>query len=331
MNRLKEELQKEVVEIDAAITFELAALAEKHDPHLLQVLRYGLLGGGKRIRPFLVLMAAALCGKVAAPPYSLAIAFEYLHAATLFHDDIIDQSDMRRGRAAVHKKFGMIAAILAGDFLLTHSMEIVGTHTGQRGLQIFNLATKGMVDGEFWQLRNTVQLNFDESDYQDAVMRKTGLLVSGACEVGGLFAGADEAELAALHFYGIRLGFAFQVVDDLLDYLGEPSLTGKAVGNDLQEAKMTLPLILAIKQAGCADRRRLQDILEDAVFRGTEAAFTEARILIERNGGFSGARQQAAIAVEEGIDALDIFTAPAAERAKGLLQDLGQFVLKRKK
>lgn len=331
LDNLKKESAKEASAIDTEMERDLSLLADKHEPQLLEVLRYGLLGGGKRIRPFLTLMAAALCENSSPPPYFLAVAFEYLHAATLMHDDIIDQSDMRRGKAAVHKKFGIVAAILAGDFLLAHSMEIVGTHTGQRGLEIFNRATKGMVDGEFWQLRNADLLSLGEEDYRAAVMRKTGYLITGSCQIGGLFAGASEAQLEALRCYGEGLGFAFQVVDDLLDYLGNPETTGKEIGNDLREGKMTLPLILAMKNREGAERERLLKILQNNEYRRSREAFTETCVLLRTSGGFELARHQAEAAVKKGVQGLDIFTDSSCERVKKILTALGHFVLQREK
>ncbi len=333
MNDLWAELQKETVRINAAIEHDLEMMAACRDPKLVEILRYGLLGGGKRIRPFLVTMATALCGGKSSDSYPLAIAFEYLHAATLFHDDIIDQSEMRRGKTAVHKKYGAVSAILAGDFLLTHSMEIVGNYTGQAGIEAFNIATKGMVDGEFWQLRNSGSLSLEEQDYREAVMRKTCLLIAAACVIGAIYAGAQAKELAALRCYGENLGFAFQVVDDLLDYLGDSKKTGKALGNDLKEAKMTLPLILAVKHADSIDKRRILAILRDPHFRGSEQAFAEMVLLIEKNSGFTFARQQAENAIEQGNRALHLFSNlnPAGEKAKELLVALGQFVVTREK
>ncbi len=331
MNELRAELQREAARVETAMEQDLARLADRHEQKLLEVLRYGLLGGGKRVRPFLVLQAAALCGREREESLLLAAAFEYLHGATLFHDDIIDQSELRRGRAAVHKKFGTVAAILAGDFLLAHSMEIVAEYTGRRGLVSFNQATRGMVDGEFWQLRNATDFALGERDYKEAVMRKTGLLIIAACEVGGLWGGGSDKELAALRCYGEGVGFAFQIIDDLLDYTGDSAKTGKAVGNDLQEGKITLPLILAIQSANNNEKTRLQQILQDRTLRTEKSSLQEVIQLIEKNGGFSAARNQAETAIKKGIEALDVFTSPAAVPIKQLLAALGEFILRREK
>ncbi len=326
---LRTQLKEGAARINTAIEDDLRLLAADHEPLLVEVLRYGLLGGGKRVRPFLVVNAAELCGRTGPECEKLAIAFEYLHAATLFHDDIIDNSALRRGKAAIHQKFGVVAAILAGDFLLAHSMEIVGEYTGRRGLLSFHLATKGMVDGEFEQLRRTDTTSVDIEAYDRTVMRKTGLLIAVACEVGGLFAGGSDAEVAALRCYGENLGRAFQIVDDLLDYLGDSDSTGKRTGNDLHEGKMTLPLLCALE---CAEvRDRLLEVVADPGIRRRAESLVEVRALITRGGGFTAARREAEEAMQRGIDALALFAAPEAAAARDRLAALGRFVLERER
>ncbi len=330
MSELRRELQKSAARVEQELERDLVRLAESHEQRLLEVLRYSLVDCGKRVRPFLVMLAAALCGeeKDACP---LAIALEYLHGASLLHDDIIDNSQMRRGKPAVHRKFGITEAILAGDFLLAHAMEIVAYYTGRRGLASFNRAARGMVDGEFWQLRNATNIDLSEANYKEAVMRKTGLLIASACEIGGLWGGAKEEELAALRCYGEGLGFAFQIVDDLLDYTGDPVKMGKVVGNDLQEGKVTLPFILAIHHADTVERGRLRALLQDRELRTKKDSLQEVVQLIHKNNGFLVASNRAETAVKEGIAALEVFTAPAAQQARKLLAGLGDFVLKREK
>ena len=257
-------IRRESNRIDAAMHADLDGLAVTMDGLLTEILRYGLFNGGKRLRPLLVVLAARLCGRSDPAVYNLARAFEYLHAATLMHDDVIDNAETRRGRPSVYKKFGLVAAILAGDFLHARSMAIVGELAGTEALSVFSEATGRIVDGEFLQMRNAADLNLLEEDYQRTILGKTGLLIAAACEVGVIWAGRGEEERKAMRDYGIHLGCAFQIIDDLLDYQGDKGKTGKAVGNDLVEGKMTLPLILAVQQADQEDRRRLQDILADA-------------------------------------------------------------------
>jgi len=323
------EIKSEAQKIDSCIRTDLEVIGAEVDPLLVEVLQYGLLSGGKRIRPMLVVLAARACGFAGDEVYRLGCAFEYLHAATLFHDDIIDNSDLRRGKDSVFKKFGVISAILAGDFLHALSMSIVGEMAGPRGLKIFCNATKGMVDGEFMQMRNAENRNMSELNYHDAIMGKTGLLISAACEVGGCFGGGTEEQIAVLRDYGTHLGCAFQIVDDLLDYLGNPDVTGKAVGNDLKEGKMTLPLILTLRSASSEDKQMLDGILADVQRRSTEFAAVHA--LIEKYNGFQKARERAEEGIASALAGLEVFDKQKCGRELAVLRGLAEYVLNRKK
>ncbi len=322
-------IKAEAKVIDQYIRRDLAVLEPESDDLLYQVLEYGLLNGGKRIRPLLVVLSARLCGYRGEDVYKLGCAFEYLHAATLFHDDIIDNSDIRRGSPSVCKKFGTVAAILAGDFLHALAMEIVGKYCGGNGLEIFCNATRGMVDGEFMQLRNADKHNLSELDYHDAIMGKTGLLIAAACEVGAIYGGGDTKSISALREYGVHLGCAFQIIDDLLDYQGDPAITGKAVGNDFLEGKMTLPLILTINDAEKQDRSRLVSLLKK---RKTEKdSFTEVYNIITRCQGFEKAKNKATTAVDNALNALSIFEKRDALAERSVLEGLAHYILVRKK
>ena len=322
-------IRRESSRIDDAMHADLDRLAVTADGLLTEVLNYGLFNGGKRIRPLLVVLAARLCGRSDPEVYNLARAFEYLHAATLMHDDVIDNAETRRGRPSVYKKFGLVAAILAGDFLHARSMAIVGELAGAEALSVFSEATGRIVDGEFLQMRNAADLNLLEEDYQRAILGKTGLLIAAACEVGVIWAGRGNEERNALRAYGIHLGCAFQIIDDLLDYQGDKGKTGKAVGNDLVEGKMTLPLILAVHQADHQDRRRLQEILADAADR--RRVFAEVSRLIEKYNGFSMSRRRAEEAAAAALAQLDVFPDKAGGQEKAILQGLVKYVLEREK
>jgi octaprenyl-diphosphate synthase len=322
---VKEEAEK----IDRYMREDIAQLRPDFDGLLLEVLDYGLFNGGKRIRPLLVVLASRLCGKTDDDAYRLGVAFEYLHAATLFHDDIIDSSETRRGKQSIFKKFGIIAAILAGDFLHAQSMSMVGKYSGQAGLEVFCRATTGMVDGEFMQLRNAQRHNLSELDYYDAIMGKTGLLIAAACEIGAIYGGGNAQSVNALREYGVHLGCAFQIIDDLLDYLGDPGKTGKAVGNDIAEGKMTLPLILAINEADSSDKARLLQILENPDER--VQCLSEVCTIISRYGGFDEARKRAEQEVENAFMVLDIFSENKNSLERNVLQGLALYVISREK
>lgn len=328
-SELLELLKSEASKVDMCMQEDLNALKPETDELLLQVLEYGLFNGGKRVRPLLAVTAARLCGGASEKAYKLGIAFEYLHGATLFHDDIIDQSDTRRGKPCLHKEFGLVHAILAGDFLHAHSMALVGELTGRAGLKIFCKATKGMVDGEFMQLKNAQRHNLSELDYYNAIMGKTGLLISAACEIGGVFGGGSAEEVAALRSYGENLGCAFQIADDLLDYQGDPLKTGKKIGNDLIEAKMTLPLILAVSKANSQDKDRLMVILSDKDLR--KSCFEEVYGLIEKYDGFIESGNRAHQAITTAVKDIQIFSSRNVADERKLLEALAQFVVSREK
>lgn len=322
-------LRAETKIIDNYMRRDLARLEPGIDARLLEVLNYGLFSGGKRIRPLLVAFASRLCGNTDENVYMLGCAFEYLHAATLFHDDIIDNSDTRRGKPSVFKKFGTTAAILAGDFLHALAMATVGKLSGTRGLEVFCSATTGMVDGEFMQLRNAERHTLSEPDYYDAIMGKTGLLISAACEIGAIYGGGTKQYVAALKEYGANLGCAFQIVDDLLDYLGDPVKTGKSRGNDLAEGKITLPLILTMNGAAESDKSRLLSILENQSQR--TQCFSEVCRIIDKYQGFSESKARARSAIDKAVRALSIFTDRNVLHERTVLQGLAGYVLAREK
>jgi octaprenyl-diphosphate synthase len=326
----------EVAKIEKTMRQDLQEATAGADPLLSEVLDYGIFNGGKRLRPLLVVLAAHLCGlreeterKGEKNIYELAIAFEYLHGATLFHDDVIDRADMRRGKPSVNKEFGTVAAILGGDFLHSRSMFLVGELGGIAALKIFCQATNAMVDGEFLQLRNAQNYNLSEDDYFAAVKGKTALLIAATCEIGALFGGGTASEQRALAEYGISLGSAFQIVDDLLDYQGDAVETGKVVGNDFQEGKMTLPLILALGAANSEDKERLLFLIESESER--QDGFSEAYGLIEKYDGFGLSRKRAESIVADAVIGLEIFSGEESQLVLGILNALAQYVLARKK
>ena len=326
---LKEIIVKEAAVVDTFMRRDIELIAAETDPMLVEILEYGLLSGGKRVRPLLVTLAARMCGGEGDAAYELGKAFEYLHAATLIHDDIIDNADTRRGKPSVYNKFGMIGAILSGDFLLSRSMKIIGDMTGGEGLAIFCRATEGIVDGEFKQLRNANKFDMSRSGYYDAILGKTGLLISTACHIGALYGGGDKEQMDQLVKYGEELGYAFQMADDLLDYLGDTKKTGKAVGNDLVEGKMTLPLILAYEEADDIERQNIDRILADEQLRRSE--FETVFTFIQRHNGFEETKAIARGHVKEAVRQLSAFTGAEAEESRQVLTGLAHYVVERDK
>ena len=325
-------LKPEIALVDQTMQSDLENLASKGfiPSNLVEVLEHALFNGGKRIRPLLCILTAELCGNSSKTIYSLAIAFEYLHVATLLHDDVIDHADIRRGRPAANTIFGLAPTILAGDFLHARSMYLVGTLGGKRSLELICSATEAMVAGEFLQIANTRNFNQAEKDYFAVINGKTALFIGAVCETGGIFAGAGNREIEALKIYGANLGKAFQIRDDLLDYLGDHAKTGKSVGNDFREGKMTLPLIHALKTAGKTERNFLLDLLKGDKSRRS-AEFENAKHIIAKNSGFEYGRQLAEKLIAAGIAGLHIFTAEHNEQLIATLTGLAGYVIHRDK
>ncbi len=325
-------LKSEITDLDQAMRKDLQALVSKNliPSNLVEVLMHALFNGGKRIRPLLCILTARLCSNKGKDIYPLAIAFEYLHVATLLHDDVIDHADTRRGHPTANKAFGLTPAILAGDFLHARSMFLVGTLGGKRCLDLICRATEAMVAGEFFQLSNVHNLNQSEKDYFSVINGKTALFIGAVCEAGGIFANAGNNEIQALKLYGANLGLAFQIQDDLLDYLGDSAKTGKAVGNDFYEGKITLPLIHALGTANKQESNFLLGLLKGQK-KQRITKFEDARKIILKNGGFEYAGQLAEKLVDTGIASLTTFASGQNKEYLNILTSLAKYVISREK
>ncbi len=325
-------LQPEIEKIGQAMHNDLKSFAGQQTgpSQLPEVLEHALFNGGKRIRPLLCILAARLCGNSDEKIYQMAIAFEYLHVATLLHDDVIDHAATRRGQPTVNNAWGLTQAILAGDFLHARSMYMIGRFGGDRCLELINRATEAMVEGEFLQLHNAQNFNQSEEDYFAVINGKTALFIGAVCQAGGVFGSGGGEELQALNLYGANLGKAFQIKDDLLDYLGDAAKTGKAVGNDFCEGKMTLPLIHALQQADTEEKNLLMDLLKGER-QGRLAKLDRARHIIDRNNGFIYAGKLAEELINDAITSLAVFTSAQTQPFRETLVGLAHFVLSREK
>lgn len=324
-------LAPETAKIDQAMRCDLALV---ESPRLREVLEYAILTGGKRVRPLLTILASRLCwqnqGKDISPEvmtnlYRLALSFEYLHAASLLHDDVIDRADSRRGRATANRLWGNSQVILAGDFLHARAMLLAGTLGGMECLSAIGSATEAMVESEFLQLDNAETQETSQLRYFEVLEGKTAALIAAATTTGALFACASLAEQQALNTFGRNLGLTFQIVDDLLDYQGDPQKTGKAVGNDFQEGKMTLPLIIALEQAAPSDKTILTALLGGTP-EDRRKNLPHAYRLIDKAHGFDAARDKARALVNEAITALAIFPDNKEQR---IMTALAGYVLAR--
>jgi len=228
--------------------------ARSHVELVPEIARYLIDAGGKRLRPMLTIASSMLFGRTNGSEVNFAAAVEFLHNATLLHDDVVDESSMRRGRAAARMKWGNQASVLVGDFLLGQAFMMMVETSNIPALEVISKAATVIAEGEVLQLSKTRDLGATADDYNDVIRAKTAMLFEAATEVGAMAGGADATGRRALRDYGRELGYAFQLVDDVLDYRGEAGTLGKNTGDDLREGKMTLPIITALAVASPAER-----------------------------------------------------------------------------
>ena len=283
-------------------------LEQNLNPHLdlvSQTAGHILFSGGKRLRPLLTILAARLCGYKGNYDKTLSIVFEYLHAATLLHDDLVDGATLRRGKPVAHSIWGAPTAVLVGDFLLARSLSIAAETGIPEIIKVIAEITENMSQGEIQQLFRKGALDISEKEYMEVIQRKTAVLFQGACRVSAMIAGSSNKEESALSEYGFNLGIAFQMADDLLDYMSNTSTVGKEVGADLKEGKLTLPVIYSLKAASPKDRVLMENIIKDQDF--SVPAFKKLTGLLEKYEGLSYTKSLASGYVHKAKDALAIF------------------------
>lgn len=229
-------------------------MSSENAPRIPQVSAHLIDAGGKRLRPMLTLAAAELCGYDGAADIALAAAVEFIHTATLLHDDVVDESDQRRGRPTANLLWNNQTSVLVGDYLFARSFQLMVETGNIAVLNSLANAAATIAEGEVLQLATAQDITATEETYRKIVRGKTAALFSAATEAGGMIADAPDAQVRALFDYGDALGIAFQIADDLLDYTGDPEITGKNVGDDFRERKLTLPVIKAIAAASPEER-----------------------------------------------------------------------------
>ena len=247
----------------AKVNSLILSRADSHVEMVPELARYLIESGGKRLRPMLTVAAAQLFGKGTGSAVNFAAAVEFMHNATLLHDDVVDESDMRRGKPAARMVWGNKASILVGDFLLGQAFMMMVETRDVDSLGVLSSASAVMAEGEVFQLSKTGDLTTTAEDYAEVIRAKTAVLFQAACEVGAMAGGADASGRQAMASYGLELGNAFQLVDDALDYGGQAGTLGKNTGDDLREGKMTLPIILALADGTAAERETITTALGD--------------------------------------------------------------------
>lgn len=288
--------------------------------------RYVLKSGGKRIRPLLLILSARMSGYNGPNMIPLAAIMEFIHTATLLHDDVVDNANLRRGQESANLVWGNSASVLVGDFLFSKSFSLLTTHGDMRILKAVSGATTMMAEGEVLQLIKTCDLDISEEEYLEVVINKTAVLLAAACQVGGILGGLEEEKIAALYQFGMELGIAFQLTDDCLDYVAEEKEFGKAVGTDLTEGKITMPLIHAINHATPEERARITEIVEKEEELLPED-LSWAMDLIKRYDGIGAANLRAMERIEKAKGLLAPF--PDTPEKEALLS-IADYVVARK-
>ena len=299
-------------------------MASEHAPRIPEVTAHLVEAGGKRLRPMLTLAAAHLCGYDGPYHIHLAATVEFIHTATLLHDDVVDESAQRRGRPTANLLWDNKSSVLVGDYLFARSFQLMTETGNMQVLAILSNASATIAEGEVLQLTAAQNLATDEAIYLKVVRGKTAALFSAATQVGGVIAGTSEAAVKALYDYGDALGIAFQIVDDLLDYQGDTSATGKNVGDDFRERKLTLPVIKAVAKADAEERAFWTRTIEKG--RQQDGDLEHALTLLNKHGTLEETRQDAIDWAKRAKSALD---ALPDHEVRDMLRDLADYVVAR--
>lgn len=325
MEDLKNRILGLVADDLVAIEAELERHLNPHLPLVREVAGHILFSGGKRLRPLLLVLAARMCDYRGQYDKTFSISLEYLHAATLLHDDLIDDAEMRRGRPVAHALWGNATTILVGDFLLARALSIAAGTGNIEIIKVVSGITEDMSQGEIQQINRKGDLALSEKEYREIIWRKTAVLFEGACRSAALLAAASPQQTEALSRYGANLGLAFQMADDLIDYTSDTKVLGKNAGADLREGKLTLPVIAALRAADGRDRDRMAAIIRNPAF--TTEDFEAFKRLLERYGALVYTREKALEHVRLAKEALALFE---SSRTAEILHDIADFTLQRR-
>ena len=297
---------------------------ESEIPLIPELAGHLIAGGCKRMRPMLTLASARLIGYTGSRHHRLAAAVEFIHTATLLHDDVVDGSDMRRGKRAANLIWGNPASVLVGDFLFSRSFELMVEDGSLKVLKILSSTSAIIAEGEVNQLTAARQVDIAEERYLDIIVAKTAALFAAACRIAAVVAERSEAEEAALDAYGRNLGIAFQLVDDAIDYVSDAGTMGKDTGDDFREGKMTLPVILAHARGDAEDRKFWKDAIEGR--RDSDEDFAHAIDLVRRTRAVDDTIARARHYGRRAIDAIAGF---ADGQAKDAMIEAVEFAVAR--
>lgn len=292
-------------------------------PLIGQISQYIIAAGGKRLRPALLLMVSNALGEQSPTKHTLAAVVELIHTATLLHDDVVDESTLRRGRPTANESFGNPASVLVGDFLHTRSFQMMVEAGNMRILQVLSDATNVIAEGEVQQLINTHDASLDEAGYLHVIRSKTAKLFEASTQIAAILAGANATIEAACATYGQALGTAFQIIDDVLDYDGDAAEMGKNLGDDLREGKCTLPLIIAMQRATAEDAQ----VVREAIEQGSTEQLPSILSIVKRTGALDATREAAHNEAMRAIAALQAL--PVNAYTQAMEQLAAQLLLRR--
>jgi len=300
---------------DDLLAVNAAIMARMDSPVALipQLAGHIIAAGGKRLRPMLTLASARLCGYQGQRHVPLAACVEFIHTATLLHDDVVDDSGLRRGLATANAVWGNKASVLVGDFLFSRSFQLMVEDGSLKVLKILSDASAIIAEGEVQQLMTANDTSTDEATYLDVIRAKTAALFAAACQVGAVVAERPEAEEEALRRFGLNFGMAFQLIDDVLDYNADQDELGKAVGDDFRDGKVTLPVVLAFARGNESERRFWRRCIEEQDLG--DADLEEALALMQRHGALADAMERARDYGRAALENLDTFAESAIKTA----------------
>lgn len=309
----------------ARVEREFARHLESRVDLIPQMGRYIQMSGGKRVRPAVLLMAARLCGYQGDRAVLNAAVVEFIHTATLVHDDIIDEAETRRGRLSAHSRWGNDVTVLLGDYLYIRSMAMALSQDTLEVVRLLCDVTLRMIEGELYQLTKTGDVAIREEEHFEIIRRKTAFLFSGCAEIGGLLGACSAEQRTALRDYGFQLGIAFQIVDDVLDFTADEAALGKPIGGDLREGKVTLPIILLLERTGADVRSLVQDVVTNRTVSADR--WRTIRDLLARHRAIDAAYERAVDYADRAKSSL-LNAFPASVERDGLIA-LTDYVLSR--
>ncbi|SMD01969.1 octaprenyl-diphosphate synthase [Desulfocicer vacuolatum DSM 3385] len=313
--RLISLVEQDLIDIETALHGNLTP----NLPLVKEIAGHLLFSGGKRIRPLLMILSARLCGYRGNDTIGFSTIFEYLHAATLLHDDVVDEADLRRGKPAAHTQWSRPKVVLTGDFLLARSLSLAAKTGLPDIIAVMANITEEMSQGEIEQMEQKGNARLTEAQYMTVIQRKTAVLLQGACKSGGILARAGNKKEAALDAFGYHLGVAFQMADDLLDYTAKAETLGKNPGADIREGKLTLPLIKALENAPERDRTWMLNVIADPDF--DEKDFNTLQKQLHQYKGIEYTEQKAAHHIDLAKQSLGVFTPCQAMDTMMLIAD----------